>query len=171
MKFTNLTSEQKLEAFKALVDNGTIRNGQYINVSFKSVKKALKAYEKEYGPTLIEKISKGVVRMGINYYNTETYKQKVLTDQPIVSHPSPYDSPVEGYEHLLIETNKDGKISYKVRIFSSKTDTPMVSEWRINGELTTEKDLEGIMCKQSKPNPSEFITFTIMLDNLISIGE
>lgn len=172
MKFIGMTEEQKLTALQTMCDNGELKKGAYVKFSFKSIKKALKAYEKEHGETTIEKYTEGIVRLGIDYRNTNTYRQKCLTATPMASHPSPYDSPVSGYEHLLIKTDKgDGNVSYKLKVFASKTASKMKSKWYLNGEEVTEQDLDGIMCKQSKPSQDDFIVFTIKLDNLISIGE
>lgn len=85
MKFIGMTEEQKLTALQAMIDNGELKKGAYVKFSFKSIKKALKAYEKEHGETTIEKYTEGIVRLGIDYRNTNTYKQKCLTATPMVS--------------------------------------------------------------------------------------
>lgn len=168
--FVGMTTEERLETVKALYDNGTIKKGAYMPIAFKSQKKALKAYEKEFGNTTIEKFSEGIVRVGIDYHKTATYLNKVVTAESSPNRTSPYDSPLSGYEDLIIKTEKDSEISYKIKLFASKTASKMRTKWFKNGVEVSENDLEGVMVKQSKSNPNDFIVFTIRLDNLISIG-
>lgn len=173
--FTGMTEMQAKETLIALIDSKTIKNGSYINIEFKSKKKAYKAYEKENGATDIEKVTTGVVRFGINYYNTATYQQKqeriiASNGAPTPSRTSPYDHPMQGYENFLIVTEKDGEIHYKLKLFASKNGSKMTSRWYLNGVECSKDDLDGIMVKQSTTNESEFIEFTIKLENLIAIG-
>ena len=163
-----------VETLKSLVDNGELKKGVYTKVVFKSIKEAYKSYEKENGKTVIEKVTEGVVRFGIDYYNTSTYKNKIIDEskEPNRSNGSQYDSLVSGYEDLLVETNRNGIVSHKVKMYASKSDSlRMASKWYLNGVEVDKSDLDGIMKAESKPkNEDDFITFTIKAQNLISIG-
>lgn len=163
-----------VETLKSLMDNGELKKGVYTKVVFKSIKEAYKSYEKENGKTLIEKVTEGVVRFGIDYYNTATYKNKIIdpNKEPNRNGISQYDSLVSGYEDLLVETDRNGVVSHKIKMYASKSDSlRMVSKWYLNGVETTKSALEGIMKAESKPkNEDDFITFTVKAQNLISIG-
>ncbi len=120
--FTGMTSEQKLDTIKAFFDNNEIKKGAYVKVAYKSERKALKGYEKENGATMVEKYSEGVARLGIDYRHTSDYLTKVVAadgkDTP--SRTSEYDTPLSGYENLLIKNEKEGEVRYKVKLFNSK---------------------------------------------------
>ena len=172
--FTGMTSEQKLDTIKALFDNNEIKKGAYVKVAYKSERKALKGYEKENGATMVEKYSEGVARLGIDYRHTSDYLTKVVAadgkDTP--SRTSEYDTPLSGYENLLIETNRNGVVSHKIKVYASKSDSlRMTSKWYLNGVEVDKSALNGIMKAESKPkDENNFITFTIKAQNLISIG-
>ena len=125
-----------VETLKSLMDNGELKKGAYTKVVYKTIKEAYKSYEKENGKTVIEKVTEGVVRFGINYYNTSTYKNKIIDEskEPNRSNGSQYDSLVSGYEDLLVETNRNGVVSHKISIRKQErqfeNDKQMVSQWR-----------------------------------------
>ena len=169
--FTGMTSEQKLDTIKALFDNNEIKKGAYVKVAYKSERKALKGYEKENGATMVEKYSEGVARLGIDYRHTSDYLTKVVAadgkDTP--SRTSEYDTPLSGYENLLIKNEKEGEVRYKVKLFNSKTATRTKSKWFVNGaEFANKDDIEKVIGKQSKSGAPTLIT--VWLDNIISIG-
>ncbi len=162
-----------VETLKSLMDNGELKKGAYTKVVFKSIKEAYKSYEKENGKTVIEKVTEGVVRFGIDYYNTSTYKNKIIdSNKEPNRNGSQYDNLVSGYEDLLVETNRNGVVSHKIKMYASKSDSlRMASKWYLNGVEVDKSALEGIMKAESKPkNEDDFITFTIKAQNLISIG-
>lgn len=168
----NGNDNERFELIKALSDNGDLKKGAYTKVVFKSKKKALSAYEKANGETVIEKVSEGVARFGIKYQNTASYKNKIIdpNQEPSRNGVSQYDSLVSGYENLLIETNKDGKVSHKIKIYTSKSDNlRMTTKWYLNGKEVDKSDLDGIMCKSTNKG-DDLIMFTVKLENLISIG-
>ena len=164
-----------VETLKSLMDNGELKKGAYTKVVYKTIKEAYTNYEKENGKTVIEKVTEGVVRFGINYYSTSTYKNKIIdeSNEPNRSNnASQYDSLVSGYENLLIETNRNGVVSHKIKVYASKSDSlRMTSKWYLNGVEVDKSALNGIMKAESKPkDENNFITFTIKAQNLISIG-
>ena len=169
--FTGMTSEQKLDTIKALFDSNEIKKGAYVKVAYKSERKALKGYEKENGATMVEKYSEGVARLGIDYRHTSDYLTKVVAadgkDTP--SRTSEYDTPLSGYENLLIKNEKEGEVRYNVKLFNSKTATRTKSKWFVNGaEFADKDDIEKVIGKQSKSGAPTLIT--VWLDNIISIG-
>lgn len=169
--FTGMTSEQKLDTIKALFDSNEIKKGAYVKVAYKSERKALTRYEKENGATMVEKYSECVARLGIDYRHTSDYLTKVVAadgkDTP--SRTSEYDTPLSGYENLLIKNEKEGEVRYKVKLFNSKTATRTKSKWFVNGaEFANKDDIEKVIGKQSKSGAPTLIT--VWLDNIISIG-
>lgn len=168
--FTGMTSEQKLDTIKALFDSNEIKKGAYVKVAYKSERKALTRYEKENGATMVEKYSECVARLGIDYRHTSDYLTKVVAaDKDTPSRTSAYDTPLSGYENLLIKNEKEGEVRYKVKLFNSKTTTRTKSKWFVNGEEFVDKNgIEAIIGKQSKSGAPTLIT--VWLDNIISIG-
>lgn len=168
--FTGMTSEQKLDTIKALFDSNEIKKGAYVKVAYKSERKALTRYEKENGPTMVEKYSECVARLGIDYRHTSDYLTKVVAaDKDTPSRTSAYDTPLSGYENLLIKNEKEGEVRYKVKLFNSKTATRTKSKWFVNGtEFANKDDIEKVIGKQSKSGAPTLIT--VWLDSIISIG-
>lgn len=164
----NLTIEQKLEESKNFFDN-QLTKGAYVYLSWKSDKGVRKAYLKDHPDTTIVKVSKGIVRLGIDYTNTEYYKAK---ENKIVDGTRPIkDHWLEGYEHfILVREGDNGEKSYKLQVYASKTKHKIESDYYLNGEKTPKEDLDDIMLKESSRPNDEFIVFTIKLENLISIG-
>lgn len=163
----NLTIEQKLTEIKNIFDNN-FSKGAYRNLVWKSDKGVRKAYLKDHPETTIVKVSKGIVRLGIDYTNTEYYKTK---ENKIVDGTRPIkDHWLEGYEHfILVRENDNGEKSYKLQVYASKTKHKIESDYYLNGEKTPKEDLDDIMLKESSIPNDEFIVFTIKLENLISI--
>ena len=168
--FTGMTAEQKLDTIKALFDSNEIKKGAYVKVAYKSERKALARYEKENGATMVEKYSECVARLGIDYRHTSDYLTKVVAaDKDTPSRTSAYDTPLSGYENLLIKNEKEGEVRYKVKLFNSKTATRTKSKWFVNGaEFANKDEIEKVIGKQSKSGAP--ILITVWLDNIISIG-
>lgn len=168
--FDGMTADERLNTIKAMFDSNEIKKGAYVKVAYKSEKKALKGYEKENGATMVEKYSECVARLGIDYRHTSDYLTKVVAaDKDTPSRTSAYDTPLSGYENLLIKNEKEGEIRYKVKLFNSKTATKTKSKWFVNGaEIVDKNGIENIIGKQSKSGAPTLIT--VWLDNIISIG-
>lgn len=163
--FNNIADiEKKVEELKRMIDEKEIIKGVYIPVEFMSEKKVRKSYLKDHPDTKVIKVSRGLVRLGIDYTNTEYYKTK---ENKVIDGTRPIaDHFLKGYEHFIIESEK----GYKVQMFASKTQHKMESQYYLNGVEVDKKDLEDIILKEQVRPESEFIVFNVWLQNLISIG-
>lgn len=146
----------KLELFAKWVKSYT--NGSYVKMTWKSPKKTLKAHKND----LVEKVSVGVNRLGVEYSHLAS-----------VNRPSQglaYGEFMESLEKFIIEY----KGTYYLRVYPSKANNhKIISTYYLNGEPTTKEYLiaNGI-CSESalKGSTEELDCFNIKLDNLISIN-
>lgn len=159
--------EQAVAILKDLIDKGVLRAGVFTSVVFKSQKKALSAYEKVNGTTIVEKVTSGVVRFDINYYNIASVKERMVEGDP---KDRTYGELVEGYKNLLIE-NK-GEHLIKVYPLRNATNGKLKTKWYVNGVEVTDKNvIESIIGKaQMKSSGGANEVFNIKAKNLISIG-
>jgi hypothetical protein len=146
----------KLELFAKFVESYV--NGSYVKMEWKSVKKTLKAHKSD----IVEKVSVGVNRLGIEYSNLSS-----------VNRPSQglaYGEFMENLEKFIIEY----KGTYYLRVYPSKSSSHKItSVYYLNGEPTTKEYLiENGICSESalKGSTDELDCFNIKLDNLISIN-
>lgn len=165
--FNGKNDNDRLAEFCRIIDN-EYKAGTFVVVEFVSNKKTLAAHKNK----IVMKKTRMVVRLGVEYQNTKFFIAKNIE---LHSLPSPNDKRVNGYERFLIETNKDGKVVYKVRLFTTE-GMKAVTEWYVDGKLTTREDLvsEGIISESvaglTKAVKNVSNTFTPFLNNLVSIG-
>lgn len=143
----------KLEKFIELVKS--IKNGCYIKASWKSTK--------EINGILLEKISSGVVRMGIKYSNLKKEKDtttRQFNGKYIV-------------DNMLIESiDKKGNTNHNVRLYPSKSNKhhTRVVYYYGGQEYTKQELIELGVLETPKPRTSEMTCFSVRLENLISLG-
>ena len=138
----------KLEKFVELVKS--IKNGCYVKASWKSTK--------EVNGILLEKVSSGVVRMGIKYSNLKKEKDtttRQFNGKYIV-------------ENMLIENNTH----HIVRLYPSKCKNhhTRVVYYYGGQEYTKQELIELGVLETPKPRTSEMTCFSVRLENLISLG-
>lgn len=167
----NGNDKDTIEKLEELVASKELIKGAYTSVMFKSQKKALAAYEKANGETIVEKISQGVVRFNIDYNNLASVKEKRLNADPSETKQGrAYGELVEGYENLLISHNE----AHLIKVYTAKnaTNGRLKSKWFVNGEEVTDMaELEKIVGKsQIGGKGGDIPMITIHARNLISIG-
>ena len=138
----------KLEKFVELVKS--IKNGCYVKASWKSTK--------EINGILLEKVSSGVVRMGIKYSNLKKEKDtttRQFNGKYIV-------------DNMLIENNTH----HIVRLYPSKCKNhhTRVVYYYGGQEYTKQELIELGVLETPKPRTSEMTCFSVRLENLISLG-
>lgn len=149
--FENLTTTEKIEKL------GIVKNGNYVRMAWFSYPKVKKEFNGR-----IKKESTSIVRLGLNYANlqenigkevgirTEWVKKNVV------------------YENV----DKNGVVSFNVRVFTSKCKTHKAnSQWYLDGKPITKQELIDMgALNNSTAKPFDSNTFTIKLDNIISLG-
>ena len=138
----------KLEKFVELVKS--IKNGCYVKASWKSTK--------QVNGILLEKVSSGVVRMGIKYSNLKKEKDtttRQFNGKYIV-------------DNMLIESNTH----HIVRLYPSKCKNhhTRVVYYYGGQEYTKQELIELGVLETPKPRTSEMTCFSVRLENLISLG-
>jgi hypothetical protein len=142
-----------MEKFMELVKS--IKNGRYVKASWKSVKMV--------GGLELEKISSGVVRMGIKYANIKKEKDtttRQFNGKFIV-------------DNMLIESqDKKGNTTHNVRLYPSKCKNHHTRVVYYYGgvEYSKQELIEMGVLETPKPRTSEMLCFTVKLENLISLG-
>lgn len=137
----------------------SIRKATYTKVMFKSIKKPLAKHKGD----LIEKVTYGTYRIGIQY----NHMQENIGRQtgPLKGTNEQW---LKGFENYIIEDNVKG--TYKLRLYTPKNENlkPTV-KWYLNGVETTKQWLldNGYLGKQSS-QPTNL--FNVMVENVIAIG-
>lgn len=136
-----------------------IKKATYTKVMFKSIKKPLAKHKGD----LIEKVTYGTYRIGIQYKHMQenigrqTGPLKGTSEQWL-----------KGFENYIIEDNVKG--TYKLRLYTPKNKKlKPTTKWYLNGVETTKQWLldNGYLGKQSS-QPTNL--FNIFVENVISIG-
>ena len=145
----------------------TIKNGHYCIMQWESQPHVLKAFK----GSKVQKISTGVVRIGVAYNNIAEIQTRTATTG---AEPSslPYGHYVDGLENILIE-HKD---NFQVRITKAKNMkrikggdyVPQKAEvqWLLDGVLTTKEELvnAGVISASESANDSPI--FNVKLENI-----
>ena len=114
--------------------------------------------------SVITKTTEALVRMGIEYSNTQAFQS---LERELVSLPDSQKR-LDGYgKYLQVTENENGEIlAYKVRLFTVN-GAKSHSEYTIDGKPTTYEELVemgAISPKKVSANP--LIMFTVFIDNL-----
>lgn len=120
---------------------------------------------------IVNKMSYGTVRYGINYSNMKSVIQKTVTGQIERTHELPWGKWMEGYEGILIEhTNKKGEKNIYLRVYTSPNKT-LVSYF-LNGSPITKEKLKSLGYVQESvwnKNPDDVDCFTLNVTNITDI--
>ena len=149
--FENLTQEERIEKL------GMVKYGKYVRLAWFSYPKVKKEYNGR-----IKKESSSVVRLGVDYSNLQENVGKEVGIR------SEWIKKNIVYENV----DKNGIVSLKVRVFTSKCPTHKANtQWYLDGELIAKQELidMGIL-NDSTAKPFDGTTFTLNLDNIISLG-
>lgn len=149
-----MTKEELIQKIK------TIRKGTFINIEYKSFPKPLAAHK----DAVIEKITKGVYRLGITYANMKINENKVTG-------PLPFGEWQPNYENYIItHTNKNGDYKEWLRIYTSNHHHSHTT-WMLNGQEVNKQWLldNGYIGKSSAESKHNDL-FIIEIKNLIKLG-
>ena len=146
----------KLELFAKWKESYVV--GSYVKMVWKSPKKTFKTHSGD----IVEKVSVGVNRLGVDYSHLKSVNRP--------ANELSYGEYMKGLEKFIIEYNG----SYLLRVYPSKSKNHKIkSTYYLNGKPTTKEYLiaNGI-CSESMLSGStnELDCFNIKLDNLISIA-
>lgn len=137
----------KKEMFETKI--AVIGKGRLTKAVWKSVKTK--------GENVVEKISSGVVRLGIKYSNLKSNKDIVTKELPYGTY---------AIQDYLIEHNGN----YQVRLYPSVCKNHRVFvEYLLNGKPTTKQELIAMGLVDNKPSKAR-TCFNVKLENLISLG-
>lgn len=143
---------EQFEEFKK-----TYKVGTYVSACWSSQKKTLKGHKED----IVTKVSKGVVRLGIDFSHMKTVNR--------VANSLAYGEYMKGLEKFIIEYNEN----LYLRMYPSFSKTHKVkSMYFLNGEPTTKDYLitNGICSESMLKSSSENVDcFNIKLENLISL--
>ena len=135
----------------------TYTKGTFIKMEYKSNPTPLAAHKGD----LIEKVSKGVYRLGITYANMKVNANRITG--PLKS--GQWRNGLENY--IIDSVDKKGIQKSKLRVYTTKHKT--ITKWFLNGVETTKQwliDNGYISSAQSGPR----LCFDVLIDNIISIG-
>ncbi len=134
------------------------RNGAFIYIEYCSYIKPLKAYKE----AVIQKVTKGVFRLGVSYAHMKSHKDTQTESLP-------YGEWNKSLMNKIIEHN--GKSYLRIYTTNNHKHRPHV-EWFINGQKTTKQELidNGVISK-TYAKPSEHVElFNVHIENVIQLG-
>ena len=139
-------------------------NGAYITISWKT--DITNAKSKKQGIE-VYKITSGAVRLGINYAHTN-YAKGQVTDGT-TKRPSWFTHMIN-YPKIVIN-NKDESKKY-LQVFSTNAKT-LKTKYYINGQEVTKQQAQesGYALNSAFNKSNDIITYTLSLENIISLGK
>lgn len=149
--FENLTTTERIEKL------GIVKNGNYVRMAWFSYPKVKKEFNGR-----IRKESTSVLRIGLSYANLqENIGKEVGVRTEWVKKNVVYE-----------DVDKNGVVSLKVRVFTSKCKThKATTKWYLDGQPITKQELMDMNAlSNSVAKPFDGTTFSIKLDNIISLG-
>ena len=129
----------------------SIKKGTYTKAQWQSTK--------VINGILLEKVSSGVVKVGIKYANIK--KEKDTTTRQFNGHYI--------VDNVIIESqDKKGNTTHNVRLYPSKCTRVVYYYGGV--EYSKQELIEMGVLETPKPRTSEMLCFTVKLENLISLG-
>lgn len=146
---------------RAFVDACNSRKGQFVEISFKSNPSP----SKEHKGKVLEKVSTGIFRTGINYANLSPVKTAVEAGQREEVGSLPWGA---WAVFPLVIVNKGKEY---LRITTSPFHRPSV-RFSVDGVEVSKEHFESLLppSKRSQPDKEPTLIFNIEADNLLSVA-
>ena len=145
----------------AFVEACKSRKGQFIELTYKSNPKPAASFKER----VLEKVSTGIFRTGINYANLSPVKEAIADGLRGEVQPLP-----KGQEWLVFPFVIKAEKGELLRITTSPAHRPSVV-YKVDGVEVSKENFESFLIPSALKKPSApLLVFTIKAENLIKVG-
>ena len=152
----SLMNTNSMDAISKITD----AKGQFVSVSFRSTKTPAKAFK----GTVLEKVTAGTFRAGINFANLSSVKEGIATGERGEVQSLPWGNWVK-FPYLI-----ENKGETYIRLYPTN-GCKVSSTFFVNGKEVSKEEFNSFLTpSDAKPSDKPLECFTIKATNLISVS-